>query len=104
MGKDAEGRPPATVASTPFKLAIDHLATSGLTIADFRKLKLEVLTAEATAELVGKAARSIKFPYYDHKGRATGFYRLRYLDDVRTFGQQKPTRYGQEKDTGVHAY
>lgn len=45
--------------------------------------------------------RALKIPYHDLDGNDSGFYRIRYLEDLPGFGAQlaKPQRYAQEPDS-----
>lgn len=93
------------VAEHPRAAMLRDLERSGLTAADAKKLKLEVLTSEETYAATDKfRARSVKFPYLDRKGRDTGYFRLRFLDQVRGIGQKKPQRYWQAAETLPRAY
>jgi len=88
-------------------MALADLRRSGLTEADYRKMKLEALTSDETEVLTGGKyrVRSARIPYLDARGRDTGFYRLKFLDAPRAFGVQKKTpRYWQPPDTDVRAY
>lgn len=91
------------------------LASSGLTLADAKKLGLEPLAATATAKLssVFKPLPAIKIPYFDVAGkplsphpRWPAFYRLRYLEvPVDQFTQKDSVhKYMQPVDSGVCAY
>lgn len=105
----------AKIASTPaasqraaaLHLALADLARSGLTRADARNLKLEPLTPEETARLDPSYlhASAIRIPYFDLDGRATEFYRLRYLE-LNGFDAlaKKPRRYTQPPGSTVEVY
>ena len=45
--------------------------------------------------------RALRLPYFDLDGKDSGFYRIRYLEDMPGFAGQvaKPQRYAQEPDT-----
>lgn len=95
----------SNVVALPHALALADLARSGLDSKDLKKLKAEVLSSDGTFEITQKyKARSIKLPYLDQRGRDTGFFRLRFLDDVRGFGAKKPLRYWQPPDSEPRAY
>lgn len=96
------------------KLALEKLASSGLTAADAELLHIESLTAEQTqAEHPSlKALPSLKFNYIDPR---TGkpqtfapawppFIRYRYLKMEPSFGDKKPQRYANAPGIGVCAY
>lgn len=95
----------SNVIVMPRTLALADLERSGLDEKDFKKLKLQALTGEQTYELTQKfKARAVKFPYLDTAARDTGFFRLRFLEDVKAFGAKKVQRYWQPSDTEPRAY
>jgi hypothetical protein len=94
-----------TVVQLPRAMMLADLARSGLDDKDTKRMRLTVLTASETEEVTGKfKARAVKIPYLDARGRDTGHFRLRFLDDVRGFGARKPQRYWQAPDTEPRAY
>lgn len=96
----------SNVSIHPQQLALADLKRSGLTTKDFKTLKLKTLTSDETFDLTGRyKVRSVRFPYFDARGRDTEFFRLRFLDEARIFGpQKKPPRYWQPPDTVPRAY
>jgi hypothetical protein len=97
---------PSNVSVHPQQLALADLKRSGLNAKDFKILNLKTLTSDETLELTGKyKVRSVQFPYLDPRGKDTGFYRLRFLDEARSFGNHKKSpRYWQPPDTVPRAY
>ena len=94
-------------AETPRALALADLKRSGLTAADARRLRFEVLAPTATARLdpAFKAAAALKIPYFDLAGQPTKFYRLRYLE-LNGFDAlaRKPLRYTQPTGSAPEVY
>lgn len=86
------------------KEMFEDLKRSGLTTADVKKLKLKPLTPAETRMLTGFEAKAYQIVYHDPKGKATDFYRIRFLEDVRYFGQEKTTRYVQPPGTLPRLY
>lgn len=82
------------------------LKRSGLNERDAKRMRLEFLTAQQVSGLTdGKyKSRATKFPYLDVNGGDTGFFRLRFLDDVREFGKKKAICYWQPKETAPQIY
>lgn len=104
-----------SVSKKALKLAAEKLALSGLTMADAKKLGLDVLTELKTAALQRsfKAVCSLQFNYYDHDGqpmtdwpKSKPFYRVRYLEVPPTDfpSDEKPIRYVQPPETAPCAY
>ena len=93
---------------SPYELGMLRLAESGLNGADAKLLGLKFLTAKQTAALGAgfKDRPSIQIPYFNAKGKATGFYRLRYLG--KPSGLEglvlKPQRYAQAPGTSSELY
>lgn len=87
-------------------LGLAKLASSGLSEADYKKLRVDVLSAEA---LRAKCATlpaygvALILPYFDLQGKPTEFWRARYLEDTRSgwaaVTETKPLRYVQPPDT-----
>jgi hypothetical protein len=85
------------------------LHASGLTEADAERLQMETHTAASVkASLDIPAFDGFRIPYFDEKGKPTGFYRFRYLVDTRTgfakLTEGKAQRYAQPKDTINEVY
>lgn len=59
------------------------LKTSDLSIEDAKKLGFEVVENPAKLEDHFFSTAAFKIPYHDHKGKATGFYRIRYLESTK---------------------
>ena len=107
-----------TPRTTWDQLAIDKLASSGLTLDDAKLLRIEYLNAEQTHEEHSSfsALPSLKFNYIDpHTGEpsrcAPGrpvFARYRYLkndpNDIAAAAKGKPRRYTNAPGVGVCAY
>lgn len=106
-------------SSPEVKLAVEKLASSGLTMDDAVKLGMEVLGPVATSSLHKSFAPkcSLRLNYYGLDGlpltprpKWPDFYRLRYLEDVEdpvSFAGQtekKKLRYVNEPEAGVAAY
>lgn len=108
-------------ASGETKLAVEKLATSGLTLKNAIDLGMEFLSPDQTSKLHNSfdAKASIKLNYFDLAGQKLkprpkwpAFYRIRYLENesknaVASFSQQaeeKPKRYTNEPEAGVAAY
>ena len=107
-------------ASGETKLAVEKLATSGLTLKNAIDLGMEFLSPDQTSKLHNSfdAKASIKLNYFDLAGQKLkprpkwpAFYRIRYLENesknaVASFSQQaeeKPKRYTNEPEAGRHA-
>jgi hypothetical protein len=77
--------------------------SSGLEDGQAAMLKLDVLTSDETAKLNPSFIRagSIRIPYFAPSGDLTGFYRIRYLEDLPGFAgvAKKPQRYAQPPKT-----
>lgn len=73
-----------------------------------QELGLELMTAEECKSLgLAKEGSGFKIPYWSLGGKKTGFFRFRYLEDVRTgFAKlgKKMQRYGQLAGTLNEAY
>lgn len=59
------------------------LKTSDLTIEDAKKLGFEIIQDPQKLEKHFYPVPAFKIPYYDTKGKATGFYRIRYLETTK---------------------
>ncbi len=95
-------------AASPHSLGQARLAESGLNGADIKALGLSFLNPKQTAALGEEFAErpAIRIPYHDAKGKATGFYRLRYLGDAPGFegATKKQRRYAQATGTRPELY
>lgn len=89
-------------------LAREKWASSGLTDAMAKRLKLRALTGEETRKLNSAfhAAGALFIPYFDSRGRETKFYRIRYLEPLPGFAGafKKPQRYAQAPGTLNEVY
>ena len=88
------------------KLFLAKLASSGLTLDDARRLRIDALDDGGKILPAASGAPVMRLAYADLDGRPTGFYRLRLLADPPGFASAlaKPSRYLQPPDTGVAAY
>lgn len=98
------------------ELAEAKLQSSGLDLADAKKLHISYLSAQqvAKAHASFKPLPALKISYYDHQGLplpdwggAEPFYRLRYLKEPTDFdalAKGKAPRYVQEPHTAPVAY
>lgn len=90
--------------------ATDKLATSVLGPKDAKELRLEVYSADEASRLSGLPASfaGIMIPYFDLRGRATKFWRYRYLEDTKTgwdkLTDKKALRYAQPKGSVNEVY
>lgn len=85
-----------------------RLQESGFTDKDATILGLKLLSAKQIEKMKLPAFAGFLIPYHDSKGKKTGFYRVRYLEDTRTALEQKtdkkPLRYVQSSDTLNEVY
>lgn len=96
---------PTNVVVHPRSAALADLLRSGLNNKDYTKLKLSVLTQDETYQVTERfKSRAVRFPYFDVAGHAVDYFRLRFLDDTRSFGAKKPLRYWQPGGTAPRAY
>lgn len=88
------------------KLFLAKLASSGLTLDDARRLRIDALDDGGKILPAASGAPVMRLAYADLDGKPTGFYRLRLLADPPGFASAlaKPSRYLQPPDTGVAAY
>lgn len=79
--------PPIRIAATYIdmsnKLLLEDAARSGLTQRDCSKLKFKLLTEDETKALTDKKVVSYRIPYFGITGKATPFFRIRYLEEVK---------------------
>lgn len=105
MPRKASKRVEATGAA---KLAQDKWEGSGLDESHALKLGLEPLEPEATAALWSGCIKavSVKIPYFDHHGKPTKFFRIRFLGKLpgHLAHLEKPPRYSQAPGTINEAY
>lgn len=88
-------------------LMLEDLARSGLDEKDARLMKLEPLTREETARVLGPQWKHLgyRIPYFNLDGTANEFWRIRFLEPVHAFGSgKKVTRYRQPADSQPYAY
>lgn len=86
------------------QLADAKMAESGLNGVDSIAMKVRPLTREAVGKLDLPAFMALQLPYLDVKGKPTGFYRLRYLEQPTGFAKAKALRYIQPPDTLNEVY
>lgn len=108
----------AKASDSDWDLGIEKLESSGLTIDDAKKLRIQVLSGEETAALSKsfKALPALRLNYYDPRDPQKllsgwpgwpGFYRIRYLKKSMDFSDAtkgKSIRYAQPFESGVCAY
>ena len=84
----------------------EKYASSTLTDAHARKLRLQALTPQQTQGKVPTAGPlcSMYIPYFDPAGMPTNFFRLRYLEEPTGFQVVKPQRYVQPKGSLNEVY
>lgn len=103
-GEGSKGR----AARDPKELFASRLAESGLEPRDAKHLGLKLLTGKQAMRLSPAFAPvpSLRIQYHDERGRATGFYRLRYLEKPPGFKGQvgDPQRYAQPPNTAPTVY
>lgn len=81
------------------ELMIKDLTRSGLTEKDAQRMGLRELNLAETAHFTKKIKRpSYKIPYHDVNGKPLDFFRLRFLDDGKNFGQLEQ-RYWQKPNS-----
>ena len=89
-----------TRQTTPKTKCLNDLSRSGLSAADFSKLKCEPLNEKQTARLTTYASTtSYRIPYFDVNGKQIKYYRLRFTDLPVSRSGEKPPRYWQPKGT-----
>lgn len=94
-------------ASDPLRsLMLEDLARSGLDADTVKKLRLKPLTPAATRAATGGkyTAPAYAIPYFELSGKVNCFSRLRFLEPVYGFAEQKPRRYWQAAGSPVRAY
>ena len=92
-------------------MVLHDLARSGLEKDDFKKLRLEVLTADQTDEFVGEPRPSYRIPYFDIHGHVTAYSRVRFLTDRKnkafawkSKSKEGSFRYSQPFNSPPHVY
>jgi hypothetical protein len=82
------------------------LARSGLDAGDAETMRLQPHSSVETRIITnGKTASpSYRIPYLDAEGKVVDFFRLRFLADVRKFGDKKPQRYWQPPASAPRVY
>lgn len=90
------------------QLARAKWASSGLTDENARRMGLQALSGEDTAQLASNFHKvaSLLIPYWDLSGRPTKFFRVRYLAPLPGFAGvvAKPQRYAQPVGTLNEVY
>ena len=88
------------------KLFADKLHSSGLTVSDAHKIRIDLEQRTSDAVIPGLAPPFMRIRYLDPAGADTGFYRIRLLVPPKSFAASavKPPRYLQPPNTGVAAY
>ncbi len=81
------------------KLMLADLVRSGLSDRDAKGLRCAPLSAIECGKLTGHKAAGYRLPYFDLKGKALPFYRVRFFDPPVPFGAKKPQRYWQPPNT-----
>lgn len=111
MAFDSKAHAPKASRSkpvTPQSLGMERLAESGLNGADSKLMGLTFLEGKAVAKLDAafKDRPAMRIPYFDAKGKATGFYRIRYLGAATGLEAlaRKPQRYSQPSGTSPELY
>lgn len=99
---------------SPQRMMLDKLATSLITSANARELKLQAMSETEVAKQLPELSPHLsgfKIPYFglDRKLRPDGFFRFRFLGKpsngwASQGEQKKPRRYGQLAGSGVAAY
>jgi hypothetical protein len=88
-------------------LAIKDLERSGLSSHDFKKLGLELLTADETDDFVGEPRASYKIPYFELSGKRISYARVRFLENAKGKffrGKSGTFRYSQQANSNPHLY
>ena len=84
------------------------IASSGISASAAKLLQYKLLTAEQTEKLGHRSVPSFTLPYFDLKGKATKFYRIRYLATTKTgmakLTDAKEQRYDQPAKTVNEVY
>lgn len=85
-------------------LYVGKIESSGLTEELGAQLGFELVTSEAASELpIPYAVGGFKIPYFNLDGTPSGFWRYRYLREVRSqteiAANKRPTRYVQPKNS-----
>src|SRR2546429_8588779 len=85
--------------------ALADLARSGLTRTDHKLMRVRELSPEAVKKLTGKyATAAYQLPYFNTKGQAIDYSRLRFSEPVPDLKAGKELRYWQPPKTPPHAY
>lgn len=99
---------PSPDGSTPLELAAAKLASSGLTLEDAKFLGMRALTSKQTKQLHASffSYPALQIPYFDPRGAASKFYRIRYLGELNGFDalRKRSPRYVQPPDTTAEVY
>ena len=81
----------------------------GLSPANEKRMKLRRVTQAEATRLLGYPAPAggVLIPYFDVNGNRTDFFRIRFDDYTPPFAEltgEKPMRYSQPAEPGVHIY
>ena len=84
----------------------DIIASSGLSDSDAKTLKLKLLSEQETKKITGKySVPSVKIPYFDTSGKVIpDYFRLRFVEIPKVFGQDQCGKYWQSPGTSPEAY
>lgn len=110
----SKGKAPSTKTKAPSikddtaELMLAKLETSCLDASDAKILRIKPADRGELRTLLLPDKKAIELPYFDAKGKPTGFKRWRYMEDTRDgFAAQtdkKPVRYVQASDTVSEVY
>lgn len=84
--------------------ALADLARSGLTARDSRLMRVRQLSPKAVEKLTGHATAAYQLPYFNTRGQAIDYYRLRFSEPVTDLRAGRELRYWQPPRTPPHAY
>jgi len=85
--------------------ALDDIARSGLTVEDFKKMKLTPCNADEAEAVLGStfATHGYILPYFDVHGKPIEAMRFRFLGELKN-KEKKIVKYSQPKGTNPHLY
>lgn len=86
------------------KLINEDLERSGIEPRAMKKLNLRPLTREEANELAGSKRYGYVIPYFNPNGSEKNFWRVRWLEDKKTFGKAGGYRYHQPPNSTPHVY
>ncbi|MFA6064009.1 MAG: DUF3854 domain-containing protein, partial [Gallionella sp.] len=106
--KAPPGKKPKVAKDDTAELMAAKLETSCLDLADAKVLGIKPADAADLLRAELPVKKAMELPYFDAKGKRTGFKRWRYLEDTRNeFAAKtdaKPIRYVQAADTVSEVY